>query len=564
MRGAPISSAFNKADRQRTHTFWVGDGDAVRAMRADELLDAFEAGELPGDTPVRIVRDAPPRPLHRYATELVWTVHQLRSEAQVVDDHSDGSMFAAAFEGAPIGMVLSDLLGRIRHANAAFCALVGYAHDDLCALSVGQISDARDRAQEIALGNRLLAGELDRFQVEKRFRTKAGAVIDTVTSIALVRHTDGSPGWIVAHVMDITAVKQLESSVAESNRALALSEQRFSNMFRHGPQATLIVDAAHRIVQANEGALALFRCTETALVGRGVHELVPAEDQVRPDALMVSFEAAQHGTRMASGPTVQVIRGDGSGFEAEINLVGLGAGGERQMLVGLTDITERLTAERAIRRSLDEKATLLKEIHHRVKNNLQTISSLLMLQSERGITAETRALLLDSVHRVRSMALLHEQIYGVESLGRIGLRAYLTKLSAYVRDSMAPDARVHVVGDEIEVELVQAVPLAMALNELITNAVKYGISRGSAPRRAPRRLPEDCDVRVELTIDGDRLRISVTDAGEGPPPVLDARGSATLGAELIRSLSRQLRARVSVDGGGGARVTLDVPLHLET
>ena len=564
MRGGPLFSAFTGADRQRTHTFWIGDGDAMRAMRADELLDAFEAGELPGDTPVRIVRDAPPRPLHRYATELVWTAHQLRFDAKVVDDHSDGSLFATAFESAPIGMVLSDLAGRIRHANAAFCALVDYSHDDLCALSVGQISDARDRAQEIALGNRLLAGEIDRFQVEKRFWTKARALIDTVTSIALVRNTDGSPGWIVAHVMDLSAVKQLESSVAESHRALALGEQRFSNMFRHGPQATLIVDAAHRIVHANEGALALFRCAEIALVGRGVRELVRAEVRDRHDALMASFESVHGGRRMAGGRTVHVLRADGSSFDAEINLVGLDAGEQRQVLVGLTDITERLAAERVIRRSLDEKATLLKEIHHRVKNNLQIISSLLMLQSEQGSTAETRTQLLDSVHRVRSMALLHEQMYGVESLARIGLRTYLTKLSAYVRDSMAPAARVLVVGDEIEVELVQAVPLAMVLNELLTNAVKYGLARTPAPRRPPRRLPADCDVLVELTLDGDRLRISVTDAGEGPPPVLDVRGGATLGAELIRSLSRQLRARVSVDGGGGTRVTLDVPLQLET
>lgn len=539
-------------DDDGRHVFWVGDGAAEHTLTAEELLAAFEEGRFAADVPVRIQQDAAPQPLARYITELVWTAHRRRSSLKVRE--SDRSLFETAFQRAPIGMVLSDLLGRIRHANQAFCTLVGYDQTEICQLRVGQVSDARDREQEIALGNDLLSGRRDSFQIEKRFRTKTGEVIDALTSIALVRLEDGTPGWVIAHVQDTTTLRELQFSVEERTRQLRGSEERFAQLFRFAPQATLIVDREQRVVQANQRAQTLFGYDEGEFPGLAVAALVPAAVRERHDQLMRDFELTTSKARMAEQRSVQAIRADGSRFDAEVSLVSFEGAGEPQVLVGLTDITDRLAAEKAMDRSLREKATLLKEIHHRVKNNLQIISSLLMLQSERVSSEDARAQLHESVHRVRSMALIHEQLYGDDSLARIELTQYVATLGQYLRGAIAPNVRMKVQGAPLDVNIDEAVPLGLILNEVITNAIKYGLPRG--PAGSPRRTGPDCDVLVEITHELGNVRIAVSDSGDGPPPAYDGRKSATLGFQLIRSLSRQLRGKVTMDSDGGTRFVI--------
>ncbi len=549
---APLHS--NSADDDASVTFWVGEGETLREMLPEALLHAFEEGEVAGDVPVRIQREAPPRPLARYISELVWMTHRRRSKLRTRDRVD--SLFETAFERAPIGMVLSDLVGRIRHANAAFCAMVGYSHDELCEMRVGQLSDARDRELEISLGNQLLAGHRDSFQIEKRFRARSGEQLDALTSIALVRLDDGAPGWVIAHVLDLTPRRSLESNVEVGAMRLRESEARFAQLFRLAPQATLIVDGQGRVAQSNLKAQALFGYEEHEFTGVPLAALVrglTGDAHDAPAAAVRSDDDGPQGQHARRGQ-----RRDGTPFDVEVYRVELAAAGDTQVLIGLVDVTERLAAQRAMARSIDEKALLLKEIHHRVKNNLQIISSLIALQSEQIDSAFARSQLQATVHRVRTMALIHEQFYGDDSLARIELKQYVTMLGRYLCAALAQSLRLHVIGPAIDVEVDQAVPLGLILNELLTNAIKYGQS-GSRGRTGT-----DCDVLVELASEGGNLRIAVTDCGDGPPPNYQSGRPTTLGYQLIRSLSRQLRAKITVDGGagrGGTRVELVCPFQ---
>jgi two-component sensor histidine kinase/PAS domain-containing protein len=228
-------------------------------------------------------------------------------------------------------------------------------------------------------------------------------------------------------------------------------------------------------------------------------------------------------------------------------------------LVTLVDITERwqmeqqqLAAQSAIAQSLDEKETLIKEIHHRVKNNLQIISSLLMLQSAQMPDDRGRDLLQESVYRVRSMSLIHEQLYGMESLARIDFGEYARSLSGSLVSALAPTPRIRVESPSTPIELTieMAVPLGLILNELITNAIKYGrridVSDGG-------RIGSDCDVLVEISRDGDTLVVAVADAGPGLADGIDVKTSKSLGLQLVRSLARQIRCRFTVDCKQGTR-----------
>jgi len=220
-------------------------------------------------------------------------------------------------------------------------------------------------------------------------------------------------------------------------------------------------------------------------------------------------------------------------------------GGAPQGWFGICiDIEERRQTEERFQVSLREKEVLLKEVHHRVKNNLQVIASLVDLQADalqepalRGVFAEMR-------DRVRSMALVHEKLYQSENLARVEFADYTRSLLTYLaRAHRSAETRVRL---ELKLEPVSlavgaAVPCGLLLSELVTNAFKHGF-RGRSEGKLAAGLRQDADGRV-------RLRVS--DDGVGLPADVDWRQSRSLGLRLVHLLSRQLDAAVEVRQGGG-------------
>jgi PAS domain S-box-containing protein len=352
--------------------------------------------------------------------------------------------------------------------------------------------------------------------------------------------------------------EELERRVDERTAELRASEERFELLFQNAPQAMVIADRSGRVVQSNRGAQSLFGYAENDFVGLPVHALLPANARERHEAHVRSFgdEQSTRARAMAAGRTVSGLRVDGTEFPAEIGLVPLLVRGEMQIVAGITDISARVAAQEAVSSSLREKEVLLKEIHHRVKNNLQIISSLLMLQSEQMPSDDARLMLRESVYRVRSMALIHQLFYGGHSLDRIDLAAYARGLSVSLAGVLAPTAKVEVVADDVAVPVDVAVPLGLILNELLTNAFKYGLPRDTG---AARTRAGEADVVVEVRVEGERLRIGVVDSGPGLPVDVDVGVASTLGLQLVRSLTRQLRGELSVMRTPRAGITLRCP-----
>ena len=227
----------------------------------------------------------------------------------------------------------------------------------------------------------------------------------------------------------------------------------------------------------------------------------------------------------------------------------------RELSARLAD--EQAAVHEATARSLHEKQVLLKEIHHRVKNNLQIISSLLNLQSEQVADDQARLLLTESVYRVRSMALIHEQLYGIESLSSVDLATYAADLIRSAGTALAPGAliRLHCEG-EVRVGIDQAVPIGLILNELLTNALKYGRSSTGGP--------ETHEVDIRVSSRGGTFQLVVSDKGAGLPEGFDLARSRSLGLELVRSLTRQLRGMVHATSDGGTTFDLRFPRTAES
>ena len=217
---------------------------------------------------------------------------------------------------------------------------------------------------------------------------------------------------------------------------------------------------------------------------------------------------------------------------------------ERQMEEN-QELAAKLEAEqKAVQQStlnaLHEKETLLKEIHHRVKNNLQVISSLLSLQMAEISDPNARELLVESVQRVRSMALIHQQLYGIESLSHINLPKYTEQLVRSLQAALCPTAKLEFSGTALDLDIHQAIPVALIINEFVTNALKYGITD---------RRPDDegrPDVLVSLAEADNVVEIKVTDFGCALPEDFNPEKSTGLGLKLVRSLTRQLRGELVV------------------
>ena len=212
------------------------------------------------------------------------------------------------------------------------------------------------------------------------------------------------------------------------------------------------------------------------------------------------------------------------------------------------EISERMRAEEQSKASLKEKEVLLKEIHHRVKNNLQVISSLLSLQSRCIEDQSVLELFQESQNRVRSMALIHEKLYRSHDLARIDFAEYIHNLAAHlVRSYRATSGPVSLKVDANDVSLSvdAAVPCGLIINELVSNSLKHAAFEAQGGGR-------EGEIRIELRSDRDhQVTLIVADNGVGFPKDLDFRHTESLGMQLINTLTNQLDGTVELRSNGG-------------
>jgi PAS domain S-box-containing protein len=227
------------------------------------------------------------------------------------------------------------------------------------------------------------------------------------------------------------------------------------------------------------------------------------------------------------------------------------------VVVALEDITASQQVEERLRASLQEKEVLLQEIHHRVKNNLQVISSLLDMQSFSIQSPEAIAVLEDSQHRVRTMAFVHERLYQSEDLASVDVREYLESLTGYLLAAYEHDTDVihlNLQADDVSFDIDSAIACGLIVNELVSNALKHAFPPGQ---------PGEIHVRLRTANVG-RFQLVVADNGVGFPPDLDVNTATSLGLRLVNMLTEQLQGTLEMtrDDGTIFRITFPRTLHI--
>ena len=308
--------------------------------------------------------------------------------------------------------------------------------------------------------------------------------------------------------------------------------------------ALLVLDAEGRITRANRAAAVLLGYDDGALVQ------VPFAD-ICHDADGDAWPHAPGGGGLDTGERL-LVRRDGAPVPVSFAGATLQGDGEARGYVCIAqDLTARKQLEEQLRRSLGEKELLLREVHHRVKNNLQVISSLLDLQASQLEDDESRLIYEDSQSRIRSMALIHQQLYNATELDRIDFGAYLETLAASLFTSFGGgrhevDLRAEVAPARLAID--QALACGLIINELVTNALKHAFTP---------------DRRGELvirfaTLDGTH-RLEVADNGRGMDAEAAAAATGSLGMSLVGAFVEQLHGEMTIINEAGTTFRVDFP-----
>ena len=332
-----------------------------------------------------------------------------------------------------------------------------------------------------------------------------------------------------------------KAALEESNRALIESEERMRSVLNSAVSAVVVIDSEGKITEWNAQAEIMFERTRLEALGQKLSETI-----IPPRYREAYRRGLEHFLATGEGPVVNhlievsALRRDGSEFPVELSISPLKTGEVVTFCGFITDITQRKQAEERIKASLHEKEVLLKEIHHRVKNNMQVICSLLNLQS--GYIRDPKALALfrESESRIRSMAMIHEKLYQNESLSRVDFSEYLSSLSSLLFTTYVANpatVRLATCLDPVFLDIDTAVPLGLIVNELVSNSLKYA-------------YPEGRSGVVELALRAgpeNQYTLSVRDKGVGLPAGFDVNTSDTLGLHLVSILSVQLGATLSME-----------------
>ncbi len=348
---------------------------------------------------------------------------------------------------------------------------------------------------------------------------------------------------VVAIAQDITARKRAEE-------ALQSSESRFRALIEQAPLAINLTRDMQGLY-ANPKFVQTFGLQNAAdFVGSRISQFSS------PEAMdLIGQRLQRRSDGLDNPPAVETmgLRQDGSRIPVEVSIAHVQLADGPATLAFVTDITARKADEAKIRATLEEKEALLREVHHRVKNNLQVIIALIKMRSRALADAEAKQFLMELEGQARTMSLVYEQLYQAENLSQVGMAAYLRQLTTHVLDIFGQREFAALrIDAPIVLDVSQAMPCGLIVNELFTNILKHAFPPGFAGS------PE---VSVSLRCEGQACRLTVQDNGVGLPPGVDFEAGQTLGLRLVNLwATHQLGGALEITRQAGTCFQIDFEL----
>lgn len=386
--------------------------------------------------------------------------------------------------------------------------------------------------------------DIDGFEVCRRLRQNSSSALIPIVHMSATRVDPaatvtglegGADGYLtqpVDHAVLIATIRAfIRARRAESE--VALAARRWQTTFDSIRDGICLTDEFGKIVQSN----------------RAFQQITTVSNEDLKEKLIDEY-LSEALSQLPGVAEIADARFRDRWYRIAINTLEAEEGSTPGKVYLLMDVTDRRKAKEDLTISLQEKELLLQEIHHRVKNNLQVISSLLSLQTQKVSDSNLQEILEECKNRIRIMALIHENLYKIRSASGVDLTAYLKLLIDRLIRSYNMDGNVDFVfeAEPVVVDLNRAMPLGLIVNELVSNSLKYAFVQG-----------QKGTIQVELTQVESHTRLSISDNGTGLPSNFDIRESAKLGLTLVRLLVTQIHGILKFTGyqGTSFEITFD-------
>lgn len=442
----------------------------------------------------------------------------------------------------------SDNEGIVTEFNHAAQRTFGYKAWEVVGKHVSYLYE--EPKQRIDVMNELITGS-GVFSGEVTNKKKNGETFTAYLSANVLRNDKGEVIGAMGVSRDITEMKKAEQKLRDSEQKIRAQAAKMNAVFETSSHHIWTVDRKMRLTSYNHNQAEWLEKNYgiKAEIGLSMVKGKMISSEEFNNFWLQKLEQTFAGIRQQFETAFTDSEGDTTWREVYLNPIYDESGNAVEVSCIAHDITDKKRAEESLRLSLKEKEVLLKEVHHRVKNNLQVISSILNLQSSYVRDQKTLELLRESQNRIKSMAFIHESLYQTKDFSNINFSEYVQNISKnLVHSYSGPEnpPELHIETDSIFLNLDTAIPCGLVINELLSNALKYAFPNG-----------RQGNIYVKMKADKKAIQISIADDGVGLPDTVDYRNTESLGLQLVVTLVEQINGKIRLDNKKGTKFVID-------
>lgn len=456
--------------------------------------------------------------------------------------------YKTIFENAGTAMLIIEEDTTISLVNSEFEKLSGYPKEEIennISWNKFVKEDCIPKIEEHQNTEQIKTNSAPR-NYELKFTDKNGNIKDIFTKMAMIPGTRKS----LVSLLDITPKKR-------SMKALKESRAKYRQLVENVHEGICSIDSDGIITFVNPGMAEMLGYTIEKMMGRSILSFVD-EKHVE----LIKNYLSKHNYDLKGQYDLDFVKKDGKRIQTSVDISPI-QDGDNSILVMVSDITDRKNAEKQIKDSLKEKDVLLREIHHRVKNNLQIISSLLSFQSSYVHDHDALDILTESQNRIKTMAMIHEKLYKSRSLVKINFKNYITGLTEnlfYIYKISPNMIKLHINIQDVFFDINNAIPCGLIINELVTNCIKHAFPWFKTPVSL-QVSSKDLEfgkykIDIELIYENGSYVLKVADNGVGFPNNIDFENPDSLGLKLVNNLVEQLDGTITLNNTLGTVFTI--------